>query len=127
MNKSEDKTKTLALKIADLALDKRAEEVRIMKLIGLTTIADYFVICSGASDTQVKAICDHIVDQLKKEKVRPWHREGYSNLRWVLLDYVEVVVHIFQPEVREFYSLERIWGDAPVTEITDEQNQKQDS
>ncbi len=111
--------KELALKIADLSLDKRALEVKILELIGLTTIADYFVICSGESDTQVKAICDHIEDQLKKEKIRPWHREGYSNLRWVLLDYVEVVVHVFQPEVRDFYRLEKIWGDAKVTEIND--------
>ena len=96
-----------------------------MELNELTSIADYFVICSGFSNTQVKAISDHIQDELRKNRVRPWHREGYSNLQWILLDYVDVVVHIFQPETRDFYNLERIWGDAKITEITDEpENQK---
>jgi ribosome-associated protein len=109
------------MQIAELSLDKRAEGVVVMDLRGLSSITDYFVICSGASDTQVKAIADHIEDELQKQRVKPWHREGYSNLQWVILDYVDVVVHVFLPEVREFYSLERLWGDAETTEVTDDQ------
>jgi ribosome-associated protein len=66
---------------------------------------------------QVKAICDQIKDGLEQEQVKVWHIEGYSNLQWVLMDYVDVVVHIFLPELREFYGLERLWGDAILTEI----------
>lgn len=78
----------------------------------LTSITDFFVICSADSDKQVKAIADFIVEELKKVKVNIWHIEGYQYLQWVLLDYVDVVVHIFQKETRDFYSLERLWGDA---------------
>jgi len=88
-----------------------------MDLRGLTTITDFFVICSGDSDTQVKAIADAIEEGLKKENICYWHKEGYENLRWVLLDYVDVVVHVFQRDVREYYSLETLWGDAKIKEV----------
>jgi len=88
-----------------------------MDLCGVTSITDYFVICSADSDIQVKAISEHIRDELGKEKIKPWHIEGYKSLRWVLLDFVDVVIHIFQPETREFFGLERLWGDAKIIEI----------
>lgn len=113
--------KDKAMKIAQLALDKRAENVVILDLRGLTSITDFFVICTGASDTQVKAISTNIENELKKEAIRPWHREGLTSLNWVLLDYIDVVAHVFLPEIRDFYSLERIWGDAEKIEVTDEQ------
>lgn len=107
----------LAHRIADLALDKKAYDIKILDLRELSTICDYFVICSADADVQVKAIADHIMDELKKTDVRVWHKEGYASLRWVLLDYVDVVVHIFHRDIREFYGLEELWGDAPTEEI----------
>lgn len=109
----------LAHKISDIALTKKAEDVSILNLKDLTSITDYFVIASGASDTQVKAIVDAITNELEPE-IKPWHREGYDNLRWVLLDFVDVVVHVFQRQVREFYDLERLWADAEIETITED-------
>lgn len=114
-------SRELAEKIAHLTLDKKASEVLILNLVSLTSITDYFVICTGSSNTQVKAISEHVSDELKKKKIRPLHVEGTSNEEWVLMDYVDVVVHIFQPQKREFYGLERLWGDAEIMEINDEQ------
>ncbi|NIR48133.1 ribosome silencing factor [candidate division KSB1 bacterium] len=113
-------SKDLAKRIADLSLEKKAEDVRLLNLRPLTSMTDYFVLCTGATDTHVKAIADHIVDKLKSEKIRPLHIEGYARQEWVLVDYVDVVVHVFQPDKREFYSLERLWGDAEFEEIRDE-------
>ena len=115
-------SKTLAYKIADLALDKKAKQIIVMDLNGMTAIADFFVLMSGDSDTQIKAIADHIVRELKGQKIRVYHKEGYNSLRWVLLDYVDVVVHIFKPETREFYGLERLWGDAKIDFVMDVEN-----
>jgi ribosome-associated protein len=112
-------SKDLAIKLANLSLSKKAADVKILDLRDLTTITDFFVICTGASDTQVKAIADAIIDGSKKLGERPWHKEGVTNRSWVLLDYVEVVVHIFLKETRNFYGLEKLWGDAVITEIKD--------
>lgn len=105
--------KRLALAAAKLALDKNGLDVVILDLRKLTDVASYFVICTGSVDVHVKAIADNIVDELKSKNVRVWHVEGYKGLSWVLLDYVSVVVHIFQPESRNYYALEKLWGDAP--------------
>ena len=86
----------------------------------LSSVTDYFVICHGDSDVQVKAISDAIVEGMEREGVRVWHREGYEYRNWVLLDYVDVVVHIFQKETRRFYGLERLWGDAVLETVEDE-------
>lgn len=102
-----------------MALEKKAEEVKILDLRKLTDVADYFVICSAEVDVQIKSIADNISEGLKKHDVRLWHLEGYSALNWVLLDYVTVVVHIFKEEARSYYDLEKLWGDAPVEEIAD--------
>jgi ribosome-associated protein len=117
LNSSE--SKTLAYKIADLALDKKAKQIVVIDLDGKTGIADFFVLMSGESDTQIKAIADHIVRELKGQEIRVYHKEGYESLRWVLLDYVDVVVHVFKPETREFYGLERLWGDAKIDFVMD--------
>ena len=114
------RSKILAKKIADLSLLKKAEDIIILDLRKLTTITDFFVICSGNSDKQVKAIVDVIIEELEKFGVKPWHKEGYQYLNWVLLDYIDVVVHVFQKETRGFYSLERLWGDAEIIFINDE-------
>lgn len=111
--------KILAYKIADLALEKKAKQIIVIDLDGVSSISDFFVLMSGESDTQVKAIADHISKELRRQKIRTYHSEGFKSLRWVLLDYVDVVVHIFRPEAREFYGLERLWGDAKIELIMD--------
>jgi len=112
-------SKDLAKELAELALSKKAENIKILDLRNLTTITDFFVICTGNSDTHVKAVADAVIEGSKEYGERPWHKEGISHRSWVLLDYVEVVVHIFLNETRNFYGLEKLWGDAPVTEISD--------
>ena len=82
-------------------------------------MTDFFVICSADTDVQVKAIADAVVEGLEEKQIRVWHNEGISQLRWVLLDYVDVVVHIFQKRVREFYNLEKLWGDAKIEQVED--------
>ncbi len=113
--------KTLAKKIAQLTLTKKASHVVILDLRKLTDIADFFVVCSADSDTQVKAIADAVAEGTEKMGVPAWHQEGVSQRQWVLLDYVDVVVHIFHKEVRKFYGLEKLWGDAKIEEVADGQ------
>ena len=110
----------LAHHIGQLALEKKALEVVILDLRGLDAFTDYFVICSGEVDLQVKAIVDHVYESLLSEKIKPLEREGYENLQWVLIDYVDVVLHVFVPDRREFYGLERLWIDAEVEDLADE-------
>jgi arginyl-tRNA synthetase len=114
----------LARSIAQLALEKKAADIKIFDVSRLTSIADFFVICTGSVDTHVRAISEHIVDELKKEDIRPWHIEGRERYQWVLIDFVDVVVHVFQPETRDYYGLERLWGDAVIEEIRDEPQKK---
>ena len=107
----------LADKIAQLAYDKKGHDITIIDLKGITDIADFFVVVSGESDIHIKTLANHIEKELKQEKIRAWHKEGYAKLNWVLLDYVEVVAHIFKPETREYYALERLWADAKFTKV----------
>ena len=112
-------SKKLAKKIADLIVQKKGENIKILDLRKLTSVTDFFVICSASSDVQNKAIADFIIGEAKKLGQKPWHNEGYGNLSWVLLDFVDVVVHIFLTESRRFYNLEGLWGDAEITMIND--------
>lgn len=89
----------------------------IIDLRKLNAPTDYFVICSGSSDKHVRAIADNIVEGMKKKKVRAWHVEGHSVGSWILIDYVDVVIHVFNDVTRKFYSLETLWGDAPMEEV----------
>jgi len=100
-----------------LALSKKGYDIKILKLKNITGICDYFVIASGDVDKHVKAIADAVVEGLSEKGIKPWHQEGTKGGKWVLLDYVDVVVHVFQKTVRDFYALEKLWGDAPVEEI----------
>lgn len=109
----------LARQIADIAVDKKARDVVIIDLRPLTSITDYFVICTGAVGQHVKAIVDEIDDRLRPAE-KPWHIEGYQHLSWVLMDYVNVVVHVFNPEARAYYNLERLWADADTEMISDD-------
>ena len=106
----------------ELLLSKRGEGILVMGLEGLTDTADYFVLCTGNSDTQVKALADAVQEGMKEHGSRPWHVEGYDAQRWILIDFVDVVVHIFLRDVRMFYGLERLWGDAKLEWIQDEED-----
>ncbi|MEL7363103.1 MAG: ribosome silencing factor [Bacteroidota bacterium] len=115
-----DATRTLVELAVEAMLDKKAEDVTVLDLRGVSGVADFFVIGTGTSDTQIKAIADGVRMDIKGETSElPWHREGYQSLVWVLLDYVDVVVHVFTAEKRAFYDLERLWGDAPRELIED--------
>jgi ribosome-associated protein len=109
----------LAAQSANLVLDKKAKEVVIMDLRGLTSVTDFFVLCTGESDVQIKAIVDYLDESLRMEDTKPFHIEGYDQLNWVLVDYVDVVVHVFLAETRDYYGLERLWADAKVKQVTD--------
>ena len=110
----------LAQRAIELILDKKGEEIVLLDLRQLDAVSDYFLIATGRSEVQVKAIAGHVVEELKKEGLTPWHIEGLENRRWVLIDLVDVVVHIFHPETRSYYLLERLWGDAHRVEIPEE-------
>jgi ribosome-associated protein len=104
----------LARRIVDLAADKKAADIVLLEIGGLTALADYFVICSGSSERQLGAIADGIAETLRDEGTRPIGREGSSSAHWMLLDFGSVVVHIMAPPEREFYELERLWSEAPL-------------
>ncbi|HZK78666.1 MAG TPA: ribosome silencing factor [Gemmatimonadaceae bacterium] len=103
-----------AMRAAHLAQDMKANDVVLLNLQGVTDMTDYFVIASGTSDTHVRSIGEHIIAEMKKEGVRVHHVEGVQQGRWVLLDFVDFVVHIFHPTLRSFYQIERLWSDAEV-------------
>lgn len=115
-------TKTLQRQIAELALTKKAKDVVILDLRKLTSMTDYFVVCTGDSETQVKAIADAIMSGMEEQGEKPWHTEGLQNHQWVLLDYVDVVVHVLHKDARAFYGLEKLWGDAKMQKVADKKN-----
>jgi ribosome-associated protein len=106
-------SKVVAIAAARAAAAKQGADISILDVHELIVITDYFVIASGSSDRQVKTIVEEIEKDLRQQGVRPVRREGEVENRWVLLDYVDVVVHVFAEEEREYYDLERLWGDAP--------------
>ena len=107
----------LAVNIAKFALDKKAENVVSLNVKNLTNITDEFVICSSDTNIQVKAIADSI---RKNTYYKPVRIEGYEHLNWVLLDYIDVIVHVFKTSERNYYNIEKLWGDAPIREFIDE-------
>ena len=112
-------SKELAHRISEVIFTKKGFNILTVDLSKLVSFTDYFVICSADSDTQVKAISDQLDKVLSDEGVKCWHKEGLKALSWVLMDYVDVVVHIFKKDAREFYNLEKLWGDAPTNKMTD--------
>jgi ribosome-associated protein len=107
-------SRDLARLAARVAASKQGEAVVVLDVRDLITITDFFVIASGASDRQVKTIADEVGHALKKEGARPVRTEGEASSRWILLDFVDFVVHVFHAEERDFYRLENLWADAPV-------------
>ncbi|MEX2420329.1 MAG: ribosome silencing factor [Actinomycetota bacterium] len=112
-------SRAIALVAARAAAAKQAEDVAILDVHDLIVITDYFVICSGHSEPQVKTIVEEVEKAVRELGERPIRREGEADNRWVLLDYIDVVVHVFAEEEREYYDLERLWRDAPRVEVSD--------
>ena len=108
----------LAQRAAAIALDHKANDVVVLSLKGVSDMTDYFVIASGTSDTHVRSLGESIQEGLKQDGSAPHHVEGLTQGRWVLLDYVDFVVHLFHPALRNFYQLERLWSDAEVVPVT---------
>lgn len=106
------------LRAAELALDRKATDVTALDLRGVSSATDFFLLATGNSDIQVRAIAEHVMEGMKAQGVRPLHVEGMDRARWVLMDYVDLVVHVFHPSAREFYQLEYLWGDAPARSFT---------
>ena len=102
----------VARKAVDVAEDKKAADIVLLDLAGVTTMADYFVICSGGSERQIQAIADGIVDALRAEGLRPIGREGEAASHWILVDFGSVIVHVFTPPERDYYELEKHWSEA---------------
>jgi ribosome-associated protein len=110
-----------ARKAAQYAIEKKATTVHLLNLSKITSMTDFFVIASGDSDKQVKAIAENVIAEMRDtEGISPWHSEGWDNSQWVIIDFVDFVVHVFQAEARVFYNLERLWADAVIEEIKDE-------
>ena len=110
--------KIITKTMSKLMLNKKALDIQIIDVRGLTSITDYFVNCSSQSDPQTRAIKNHIQDSLfENYKIKPLHIEGYENLKWILIDYVSIVVNIFNKTQREYYNIERLWSDAKITKV----------
>lgn len=103
------KPKLLLKEICSLAQEKKAENIKMLDVSNITSIADYFIICSASNPIQLQAIADNISEKIKEA---PFRKEGYENANWIILDYIDVVVHLFLDETRSYYDLERIWFDA---------------
>jgi len=122
--KSRENADQLSKMVVKGMQEKKANEVTLLNLQNVpNSIADYFVICTGTSDTHLDAIADSVEKEVKEnQQQNPWHREGNQNKEWILLDYVDVVVHIFKKETRQFYNLENLWGDAELIEVENSEN-----
>ncbi|MCL2883304.1 MAG: ribosome silencing factor [Coriobacteriia bacterium] len=120
MNKEQEAAKAVALIAAQAASEKKATDIIIQEVKNNLRICDYFVIVSGANNRQVDSIVDAVEEKLRVEAgVKPIGREGLDELGWVLLDFGDVVVHVFQPELRDFYRLETLWGDSPIIDVAE--------
>ncbi len=109
-------SKEIAVKCAQIADQKKAQDIVILDISKISSVTDYFVICSGINDRQLYAIADEIDKQLKKLSVKKFGIEGYREAKWILIDYGDAIVHLFDKEMRSYYDLELLWGDAPRVE-----------
>ena len=116
MSNKLNSTQTILDAIIEKALEKKASDLIVLNVKSLTSITDYFLICSASTEPQIKAICDNI---RKGTPHKPFHIEGYEKLSWVLLDYIDVIVHVFKTEERKYYNIEKLWADAPKKEYND--------
>lgn len=109
----------LAKKIVAILNEKKAKDIQLLQIKNLTSLGDYFVIASASNTIHVKALAEEVEVKLKEEGIAPKRVEGYQSCIWVLLDYYDVMVHVFYEETRQFYSLERLWSDAPAVDLSD--------
>ena len=111
-----------AKELAEIAVraldDKKGKEIRLIRIDKITTLAEYFVICTGSSNTQINALCDEVKKRLPENGEEPLHREGYRGGTWVLLDYGCIAIHVFNQEARAFYGLERLWQDGKSVDLS---------
>jgi ribosome-associated protein len=113
-------TKQNALAAAQFAIERKAENVRLLELKDVTSITDYFVVCSADTDRQVKAIAENVIVEMRDNLgQQPWRSEGWDTMRWVIIDFVDFVVHVLQSEAREYYNIEKLWADAPSEIVED--------
>lgn len=108
-------SKSMVEKISGFLEDKKAKEISVIDIHEISIISDYFIVCNGTSTTHIKAIADEVEQKMKELGYEYLHKEGYNSARWILLDYGEVVVHVFHEEDRKFYNLERLWSDGVLT------------
>ena len=108
-----------AQRIAELMIEKKAIDIIIIDVRKITTLTDFFIVCTSESEPQTRAITDHINQKMKEEGVKSWHIEGYEHLNWVLVDFVNIVAHIFSKDTREYYEFERLWADGMITKVQD--------
>ena len=108
-----------AKRISTMMLEKKALDIKVIDVRKITTLTDFFVICTSESGPQTQAITDNIHEQMKDEGMKVWHIEGYENLEWVLLDYINIVVHVFSQKSRDYYDIERLWADGQITQVHD--------
>jgi ribosome-associated protein len=113
-------SKRVAIEIAKILDSKKAQDVRVLKVHDLTVLTDYFVIASGTSTTQVAALADEVDYQLSQKGIEPYSKEGFDSKNWVLLDYSNVIVHVFVPNTRTYYDLEHLWADGEPVDISAE-------
>jgi ribosome-associated protein len=119
-SKNADTQKLIAV-IGEGLLENQAEDITVLDVHDLTTLTDAFIVCHAATDVQIKAIANKVIEVTREQlNEKPWQKEGLDTKRWVILDYVNVVVHIFRGDLRQHYALERIWNDAGITKIEDE-------
>ena len=116
-NKKKSKPDKITEEITNLMIDKKALDVMLIDVRDITTLTDYFIICTSESDPQTRAIFNHIKDSLTTKGIKPWKTEGYEYLQWVIMDYINFVIHIFNKETRSYYDFERLWGDANIIKI----------
>lgn len=113
-------SKLLLDTITEGLLEKKAKDIKILDIRSLTTLTDYFIVCHGTSETQIRALANSAIEKVKEDLgENVWKKEGLDARRWIILDYVNVVVHIFSEEKRQYYGIERMWNDAEITEVED--------
>ena len=115
--KKQSKPDKITKEIMGLMIDKKAIDITLIDVREITPLTDYFIICTSESDPQTRAIFNHIKDSLTEKAIKPWKTEGYEYLQWVIMDYINFVIHIFNKETRSYYDFERLWADANITKI----------
>ena len=111
------KLNNITKKIIDCIKAKKGYDITILDIRDISSLTDYFIICTSDSEPQTRAIANHIKKELSREKIKPFQIEGLDYLEWVLMDYFDIVIHVFKKETREFYNIERLWGDAKIIKI----------